>query len=435
MLQETLARLQGLDIARAIVVAGDDHRFLVAEQLREHGVDADILLEPEGKNTAPAIALAAYQVLAHRGLEDAVLLVLAADHVIGDADAFRKAVNQAKELAAAGSMVTFGIEPLEPATGYGYIRKGEPDPASGSFRVAEFVEKPDLEVARSYVQSGDYLWNSGMFMFRVDVYLRELNNLRPDIAEPCRRAVELRRMDLDFIRVDQEAFSASGSESVDYAVMEKTTSAMAVPLNAQWNDVGSWSSLWDVSEKDGHGNVFKSRVIQRDSKECLVHGDDRLVVLLGLEKMIVVDTKDALLVAASDRAQDIKDVVAQLQRDGTGEDQLHRMVYRPWGNYDSVDSGERYQVKRITVKPGAKLSLQKHQHRAEHWIIVAGRAQVTRDQEVFMLEENESTFIPQGAIHSLENPGKQPLEVIEVQSGSYLGEDDIIRYEDRYGRS
>ena len=441
MLQDTLLRLKGLDILKPIIVAGDDHRFLVAEQLREIGLEADILLEPEGKNTAPAIALAANW--AAKNNPEAQLLVLAADHVIQNVDAFQKAVKQASQIANNGMLVTFGIVPTEPHTGYGYIKKGEAGALDNEYKVDSFVEKPDAETAQTYLDSGDYLWNSGMFLFGAQNYLDELNTHAPNIAGPCAKSVEGAQTDLDFVRVDVEAFKQSAEDSVDYAVMEKTQNAAVIPLDAGWSDVGSWTSLWDIADKDADGNhASNCQAILEDTHNCMVMGElssssgetGRMITTLGVEDLVIVDTKDALLVANKNSIQDVKKIVAAVKKADGKHDEFHRVVYRPWGHYDSIDNGERHQVKRITVKPGEKLSVQMHHHRAEHWVVVAGTAVVTRDEETLTLSENESVYLPIGCVHALENRGKIPLELIEVQSGSYLGEDDIVRFEDRYGR-
>ena len=435
MLQETLVRLQGMEIGKPIIVAGDEHRFLVAEQLRELGVEADIILEPEGKNTAPAIALAANHVI-QRGDNDPQLLVLAADHVMQNVQAFQQAVVRAKEIASSGKLVTFGVVPTEPHTGYGYIKKGGEGSKEDEYQVASFVEKPDAETAAKYFSSGNYLWNSGMFLFGAETFLSELEKYAPGISQPCMQAVKQAHIDLDFLRISAEAFSASEEDSIDYAVMEKTDKASVIPLDAGWSDVGSWSSLWDISEKDAKGNVVKNcDALIEQAKDCLVVGDERLISTLGVEDLVIVDTKDALLVANKHAVQGVKKIVNTVKSSGSGKHEFHRVVYRPWGNYDSIDSGARYQVKRITVKPGEKLSVQMHHHRAEHWVVVSGTAKVQRDDEIITLAENESVYLPIGCIHALENPGKISLELIEVQVGSYLGEDDIVRFEDRYGRT
>jgi mannose-1-phosphate guanylyltransferase/mannose-6-phosphate isomerase len=435
MLQQTLLRLEGLaDLAPPVVVCNEEHRFLVAEQLRKIDVKpAAILLEPAGRNTAPAVAIAAASVLEHEDLGgDPVLLVLPADHVVRDAAAFRKAVAEGAKLAADGRLVTFGVLPDRPETGYGYIRAAEKGTASA---VAEFVEKPDAKTAGSYVASGDYYWNSGMFMFRAGRYIDELRANRADIVSACVQALALAKADLDFVRVDREAFEACPSDSIDYAVMEPTKDAWVVPLDAGWSDVGSWTSLHDASDHDAQGNVLVGDAVVEDTKNCYVYAGDRLVAAVGLEDCVVVETKDAVLVAPRSRGQDVKRLVDRMKAEGRNETALHREVFRPWGSYDSIDYGDRFQVKRITVNPGAQLSLQMHHHRAEHWIVVQGTARVTRGEEVFLLGENQSTYIPMGTVHRLENPGKVPLHLIEVQSGTYLGEDDIVRYEDTYGRS
>ena len=439
LFQATVARLRPITNRPPVVVTNQDHRFLVAEQLRTLGVnDASLLLEPVGRNTAPAIAAAALHVLTRdEGGEPPLLLVLPSDHDIRDGDAFRGAVQAAAEAAAKGRLLTFGIRPHRPETGYGYIRAGEtplPDGGGTVYPVAEFVEKPDAATARRYLDSGDYYWNSGMFLFRADRYLAALEEFAPDILRACRRAVAEGRADLDFFRLDAEAFAACPSDSIDYAVMERTREAGVVPLDAGWSDVGAWSSLWELAECDEHGNARRGDVLCEDTRDCYVHAEHRLVATLGVKDLIVVETPDAVLVADKHASQDVKRIVTRLRADGRHEHMDHRKVYRPWGKFDSIDRGERFQVKRITVKPGASLSLQKHHHRAEHWIVVSGTAEVTCDDEVRIVAENESTFIPLGARHRLRNPGKIPLEIIEIQSGSYLGEDDIVRYEDHYGR-
>ena len=427
MLQSTMKRIQGLDISSSVTICNEDHRFFVAEQLREIDKLDSVILEPIGRNTAPAIALAA--LLAD---DDPLLLVLAADHAIKDEVAFTSAVNNAVPLAESGKLVTFGIVPNEPHSGYGYIKKGKPQ-ATG-YMVDKFVEKPSLEKAKVYLDSGDYFWNSGMFLFKASRYLEELKKFRPDIYEACHASIKNTETDLDFLRVTKEKFIECPSESIDYAVMEKTADAVVVPMDAGWSDIGSWSSLWSVSDKDENGNAFEGDVIIHKSEGCYIRSSDRLVAAVGVEDLVIVDTKDALMVAHKDAVQDAKIIAQKLKADGRSEWELHREVYRPWGKYDSVDCGAGYQVKRITVKPGAKLSLQMHHHRSEHWIVVSGCAKVTNGDKDFLLSKNESTYIPLGVIHALENPGKVNLELIEVQSGSYLGEDDIVRFEDRYGR-
>src|SRR5918995_868332 len=433
MLQETALRLSGLQASGPLVVCNEAHRFLVAEQLRQLEIEPhSILLEPFGRNTAPAIALAALAAIARSPGDDPVLLVLPADHVIRDVAAFQKAVQAALPAAQQGRLVTFGIVPREPETGYGYIQRGAPDGAS--YRIARFVEKPSLERARKFLAAGDHYWNSGMFMFRASRYLEELKRLAPAIEQACRAALEAAKADLDFTRVDADAFEPCPSDSIDYAVMEKTADAVVVPLDAGWSDVGSWSSLHEASAADEHGNVARGDVLVEDSQGSYLYSQSRLVAAVGLKDHVVVETKDAVLVAPKNRVQDVKKLVARLKELGRYEHSLHREVFRPWGSYDSIASGPRFQVKTLHVKPGASMSLQMHHHRAEHWIVVSGTARITRGDEVSLLEENQSTYIPIGTRHRIENPGKIPLHMIEVQSGSYLGEDDIVRFEDRYGR-
>ncbi|WP_218418602.1 mannose-1-phosphate guanylyltransferase/mannose-6-phosphate isomerase [Alteromonas lipotrueae] len=431
MLQDTVTRLQGTKAEAPIFICNESHRFLVAEQLRQKNVKhSGILLEPVGRNTAPAIALAAL----HATLdgEDPTLLILAADHLIQNEKAFHLAIQNAQQLADAGKLVTFGIEPDSPHTGYGYIKAGLED--LGGYRVEEFVEKPTREIAERYVATGKYYWNSGMFMFKASRYIEELEKYNPDILDVCRRAIDTETHDLDFIRVDSEIFSQCKDDSIDYAVMEKTDAAAMVSLNAGWSDVGSWTSLWEASNKDEKGNASVGDTIIENTTNSYINAEQRLVAVIGLDDVIVVETKDAVMVAHKDDAQSIKNVVNKLKAEKRPEYQFHREVYRPWGSYDSIDSGSRFQVKRITVKPGEKLSVQMHHHRAEHWIVVSGTANVTIDDKTTLVAENESVYIPIGSVHALENPGKIPLELIEVQSGAYLGEDDIVRFSDRYGR-
>ena len=427
MLQSTVKRLHGLDISASVTICHEDHRFLVAEQLREVDKLGSIILEPIGKNTAPAVALAALTTI-----DDSLLLVLAADHIIQDERAFTETVNRALPLAEAGKLVTFGIVPKEAHTGYGYIKKGRQQ--GGGFIVDEFVEKPSSQVAHACVESGNYLWNSGMFLFKASRYLEELNKFRPDIYAACVGATRELESDLDFLRVSKEVFSKCPSESIDYAVMEKTADAVLVPMDAGWSDIGSWSALWDVSEKNKDGNSAEGDVLFHRSRNCYVRSDDKLVSVIGARDLVVVDTKDALMVAHRDAVQDAKIISQQLKADERSEWEFHREVHRPWGKYDSIDNGDGYQVKRITVNPGAKLSVQLHHHRAEHWIVVSGTAKVTNGDKTFLLYENESTYIPVGVVHALENTEQVKLELIEVQSGTYLGEDDIVRFEDTYGR-
>lgn len=429
MLQATWERVAPLAGAAPLVVANEAHRFLVAEQLRQLDCQpAAILLEPVGRNTAPAIAVAALQASAEG--TDPLLLVLPSDHVIADPAAFRAAVTAAAPAAEQGRLITFGIVPTGPEIGYGYIKAA---PGQGVRSVERFVEKPDRATAEGYVASGEYFWNSGMFLFLASRFLAELERLQPAMLAACRAAWSASQRDTDFLRLDKAAFAACPADSIDYAVMEKTEHAAVLPIDVGWNDVGSWSALWDVAERDADGNAHHGDVIAVDSRNTYAYGR-RLIGLVGLEDIVVVETDDAVLVAHKDRVQGVKDIVARLKQDGRSEATWHRKVYRPWGSYDGIDMGERFQVKRITVKPGAALSLQMHHHRAEHWVVVSGTARVTRGEEVFLLGENESTYIPLGVKHRLENPGQVPLELIEVQSGSYLGEDDIVRFEDVYGR-
>ncbi|MGG2099239.1 mannose-1-phosphate guanylyltransferase/mannose-6-phosphate isomerase [Stenotrophomonas sp. NRRL B-14846] len=430
MLQATWKRVAPIAARGPLVIANEEHRFVAAEQLQQVGAEpAAIILEPVGRNTAPAIAVAALE--ATREGADALLLVLPSDHVITNETAFRSAVQAAAAAAEAGKLVTFGIVPTGPETGYGYIKAAD---GQGLRAVERFVEKPDLDTATGYVSSGQYYWNSGMFLFKASRYLQELERFQPAMLAGSRQAWQQARRDADFTRLDKDAFTAVPSDSIDYAVMEKTADAVVIPLDAGWNDVGSWTALRDVSQQDGDGNAHQGDVIAIDCRNTYAYAQ-RLVALVGLDDVVVVETDDAVLVGKADRMQDVKTVVAQLKAEGRSEATWHRKVYRPWGAYDSIDNGERFQVKRITVKPGGTLSLQMHHHRAEHWIVVSGTAEVTRGDEVILLSENQSTYIPLGVTHRLRNPGKLPLELIEVQSGSYLGEDDIVRFEDTYGRS
>lgn len=432
LLQETVIRLKGLTESTPIVISNESHRFLVAEQLLQiNALSGNIILEPTGRNTAPAIALAALQSL--RNSEDPLLLVLAADHSMLDVQSFQSAVRLAMTHAEAGALVSFGITATKAETGYGYIRRGE-QVAPGMWKVAKFVEKPDKPTAESYLASGDYCWNSGLFMFRASRYIEELELHRPDVLMACREAFSYYSADVDFIRVGEAAFCACPDVSIDYAVMEHTSSAVMLPMDIGWSDVGSFSALWDVLPHDERGNVSRGDVMLEDCNNSLILADSALVAAIGLRDTIVVQTKDSVLVASKNCDQEVKRIVNRLKAEARTEHQLHREVYRPWGKYDSVDMGARYQVKRITVKPGAKLSVQMHHHRAEHWIIVSGTALVTLDGVNQLLTENQSIYLPVGAVHALENPGKLPLELIEVQVGSYLGEDDIVRFDDMYGR-
>ncbi|MTI15345.1 mannose-1-phosphate guanylyltransferase/mannose-6-phosphate isomerase, partial [Sansalvadorimonas verongulae] len=427
LFQNTVQRLDGLNGVEApFVVVNGEHRFLAAEQLRQLGYSASsILLEPEGRNTAPAVALAAFQSLT--GGDDPLLLVLAADHVIQDVGVFYSAVTGSVDSAEQGSLVTFGVTPSRAETGYGYIKAGS---GEGSLPrpVGAFVEKPDHTTAESYVASGEYYWNAGMFLFRASVYLQELKTYRPDIYTACEKAAATQVSDLDFTRIDQKAFLACPSESIDYAVMENTTKAMVTPLDAGWSDIGSWAGLSDVLPADEYNNQIHGDVISLDSNNCMFRSDDKLLACIGLDNLIVVNTDDAVLIADKRRSQDIKQLVERLQQQDRKEALSHRKVFRPWGFYDTVDYGNRFQVKHLVVNPGASLSCQKHYHRAEHWVVVTGTARVTRGEETFLVAENESVFIPAGEIHQLANPGKLPLHLIEIQSGGYLGEDDITRF-------
>ena len=434
LVQNTLLRLQGLEgVADPVIICNEEHRFIIAEQLRAKGVTpAAIILEPVGRNTAPAVAVAALQVLPTD--PDAVLLVLPADHLIGDPGGFHDAVAQAAAHAEAGHLVTFGIVPTAPETGYGYIRQGRALDGSTARAIDRFVEKPDQTTAEGYLASGEYFWNSGMFVFRADAVLAELERFAPDIVGACRRSLAAARQDLDFLRLDRDAFADCPEDSVDYAVMEQTDKGVMVPLSCGWNDLGSWDSLWQAGSRDECGNVTRGDVVTCDVRNSYLHAETRLLAAVGLENHIVVETSDAVLISPRDRVQEVKKIVDKLKAENRIEAVSHKKVFRPWGHYESIGDGARYQVKRITVTPGQVLSLQKHFHRAEHWVVVQGTAVVTRDDEEIMLRENESVYLPLGSVHRLFNPGKIPLELIEVQVGSYLGEDDIVRFEDVYGR-
>ena len=467
LFQQALKRASVISDCLPLVVCNEEHRFMAAEQLRQSGQQATILLEPVGRNTAPAIALAAFQAMMDFGDVDSrlrgndkesrndkegeseapILLVLAADHVIQDTAAFQAAVQKLEPAVREGKLGTLGIVPTEPATGYGYIKAG--GETSGLFTVEQFVEKPDAETAQSYLDAQCYYWNSGMFMIRADRYLEELKRHQPEMYAACEAAMANTEQDYDFVRVDKEAFIACPGDSIDYALMEPLTAepltadpanspVVVAPLDADWSDVGSWSALWDIADKCEGGNSVlhtgNAETILKDTRNSLISTSDRLVSTLGVDDLVIVDTKDALLVAHRDKVQDVKEIVAQLKKEGRGHHEFHREVYRPWGHYDAIDRGDKYQVKRISVKPGGKLSLQMHHHRAEHWVVVSGVAEVTRGGSTFILRENESTFIPVGERHSLRNPGESDLEIIEIQSGAFLSEDDIVRYEDDYGR-
>jgi mannose-1-phosphate guanylyltransferase / mannose-6-phosphate isomerase len=435
MVQETVKRLHGLpNVGQPMIVCNNDHRFLIAEQMREIGVQPlGIYLEPVGRNTAPAAAIAALTLLKRD--PDAVMLLLPADHLISDVEAFHCAIQEGMDAVAAGHLITFGIVANAPETGYGYIQRGAALATGTAHQVARFVEKPNLENAEKFVSAGDYYWNSGMFLFNCRQFLDELQSLRPDILSACEASLAQGQHDLDFCRLDKTAFAACPSDSIDYAVMEHTQHAAVVPTDIGWNDIGAWSALWDVGDKDANGNVLRGDVYLNDVGNSLVRAESRMVAAIGVSNLLIVETADAVLVADKDRAQDVKKVVDYLKTHDRSEHEFHTRVFRPWGWYEGIDIGERFQVKRIMVKPGEKLSSQMHHHRAEHWIVVSGTARVTRDGIEELLTENQSTYIPLGTTHRLENPGRLPLHLIEVQSGSYLGEDDIVRFEDIYQRS
>ena len=437
MLQETVTRLKGLETSNPLVICNEEHRFLVAEQLRQiNQLSNNIILEPVGRNTAPAITLAALSAIDED--YDPLLLVLAADHVIENIEAFHQAVNNAIPFAEQGKLVTFGIVPTGPETGYGYIQRGTEfnNPSAPVFRVQRFVEKPDLQTALQYLETGEYYWNSGMFLFRAKRFLEEMATYRPDILDACLKAIETAQPDeqQEFIRVDKAAFIACPDESVDYAVMEKTTEAIVVPLDAGWNDVGSWAALWEVNNKNPNGNAVTGDVFTHNAKNCYINTDEKFIAAIGVENLVIVNTKDAVLIIDKSQVQDVKKVVEFLKNQERREYRVHRESYRPWGRNDNVVNTVRYHVNRLTVKPGGKSSLQMHHHRAEHWVILSGTAKVSLDDKTYLLTENQSTFIPIGSQHMLENPGKIPLEILEIQSGAYLEDDDIIRIKDHYGR-
>ncbi|WP_049246493.1 mannose-1-phosphate guanylyltransferase/mannose-6-phosphate isomerase [Morganella morganii] len=433
MLQETLKRLDGVGVSEPVVICNEDHRFMVAEQLRQIDMlSHNIILEPVGRNTAPAITLAALNAIAQGS--DPIMLVLAADHVINDVEAFHRAIDLALPYAAAKSLVTFGIVPTGPETGYGYIQRGVCKNGSVAAPVQRFVEKPDSETAQSYIETGEYYWNSGMFMFRAKRYLEELEKFRPDILAACRAALDNTECDKNFINVDRDAFSACPDDSVDYAVMEKTHDAVVIPLDAGWSDVGSWSALWEVSKKDSAGNALTGDTFLYDSRDCYINTDEKLVAAVGVENLVIINTKDAVLVVDRSKVQDVKKIVEHLKKNKRSEYRRHREVYRPWGRCDILVAEKRFNVNRITVNSGAAFSLQMHHHRTEHWVVLSGTARVTIGDKTFLITENQSTFIPVAVIHRLENPGNIPLELIEIQSGSYLGDDDVIRIKDHYGR-
>jgi len=433
MLQETILRLEGLDnLSDPIIVCNADHRFLVAEQCQQINItNPTILLEPVGRNTAPAIVAASLQSL--KTSDNAVLLVLSADHVIQDVNAFHVAINIANEQAQDGKLVTFGIVPTDANTGYGYIKASKTN-NDGAYKVEEFVEKPDLKTAEFYLEQGNYLWNSGMFMFKATILIDELTKYSPDIVKAVNNSVDSAVRDLDFIRLDGQAFESSPSDSIDYALMEKSNNVVVVPLDAQWNDIGSWSALYDIGTKDNNGNVVKGDVIIQDATNTYINANHHMVAVIGVDNLIVIDTPDATFIATQDKAQEVKSIVESLQVNGRDEGSAHRKVYRPWGWYDSIEMGRHFQVKRLHINPGEKLSLQMHHKRAEHWVVVNGAATVTNGDQTFDLNKGESTYIPLGVTHALENNTQNPLEIIEVQSGAYLGEDDIVRFEDIYGR-
>lgn len=440
LLQQTILRLTGLEgLDLPLVICNDEHRFLVAEQLRNISITPSaILLEPVGRNTAPATAVAAMQALSCR--DNPLLLVLPADHIIRDIEAFHGAILAGIPAAEEGKLVTFGIIPDKVETGYGYIKQGEKidsysDGNPQCFKVDHFIEKPDLERARDFIKTGQYLWNSGMFLFRAASFLEELRKFAPEMVELCQKAHANSASDLDFQRLDRETFTACPADSIDYAVMEKTDKAVVVPVAPDWNDIGSWSALWDIGDKDSGNNVIQGDVLTHDTQGSYLYATHRLLTTVGVKDHVVIETADAVLVAHKDQVQDVKKIVNQLIAEKRTEANLHRQVFRPWGSYESITVSDRFQVKRIIVQPGAVLSLQKHHHRAEHWIVVRGTAKITRGEESSLLGENESTYIPLGTKHRLENPGIIPLELIEVQSGSYLGEDDIVRFTDNYGRA
>jgi len=433
MLQETILRLNGLDnLADPIIICNADHRFLVAEQCQQIDiVSPTILLEPVGRNTAPAIAAAALQSL--KVADDAVLLVLSADHVIQDVEAFHQAINIASQQAQAGKLATFGIVPTDANIGYGYI-KSSADSNDGAHKVEEFVEKPDLKTAQSYLEQGNYLWNSGMFMFKAATLIDELAIHSPEIVTSVNDAINNAEQDLDFIRLDKLAFESSPSDSIDYALMEKSDNVVVVPLDAQWNDIGAWSALHDIGTKDANGNVIKGDAIAQDTTNTYINANHHMVATIGVDNLIIVDTPDATFIATQDKAQEVKSIVESLQAKGRDEGVMHRKVFRPWGWYDSIESDKHFQVKRLHVNPGAKLSLQMHHKRAEHWVVIRGTATAINGEDVLTLTEGDSTYIPIGTTHGLENKTNEQLEIIEVQSGTYLGEDDIVRFEDVYGR-
>lgn len=436
MLQETITRLKGLSTLSPLIICNEQHRFLAAEQLRQIGqLSNNIILEPMGRNTAPAIALAALSAI-NNG-DDPLLLVLAADHVIDNVEAFHFAISSAVHYAESGKLVTFGIVPTGIETGYGYIQRGSQTHDAQAYKVHRFVEKPNYETAKQYLATGEYYWNSGMFLFKAKRYLEELSKFRPDILEACRGAIGELRYDTtqDFIRIDRDIFSQCADESIDYAVMEKTDDAVVIPLDAGWNDVGSWSALWEVNKQDENNNVLTGDVFSHNTSNCYINTEDTFVAAIGVDNLVIINTKDAVLVINKSEVQDVKKVVEYLKNNNRREYRIHRESYRPWGRHDKIVESQRYHVNRVTVKPGGKFSLQKHLHRAEHWIVLSGTAEVTLEDKRYLLTENQSTFIPAGKIHMLENPGKISLELLEISSGSYLGKDDILRLKDHYGNN
>ncbi|EPZ5923167.1 mannose-1-phosphate guanylyltransferase/mannose-6-phosphate isomerase [Escherichia coli] len=436
MLQTTITRLDGIECENPIVICNEDHRFIVAEQLRQIGkLTKNIILEPKGRNTAPAIALAAFIAQKNNPNDDPLLLVLAADHSINNEKAFRESIIKAMPYATSGKLVTFGIIPDTANTGYGYIKRSssaDPNKEFPAYNVAEFVEKPDVKTAQEYISSGNYYWNSGMFLFRASKYLDELRKFRPDIYHSCECATATANIDMDFVRINEAEFINCPEESIDYAVMEKTKDAVVLPIDIGWNDVGSWSSLWDISQKDCHGNVCHGDVLNHDGENSFIYSESSLVATVGVSNLVIVQTKDAVLVADRDKVQNVKNIVDDLKKRKRAEYYMHRAVFRPWGKFDAIDQGDRYRVKKIIVKPGEGLDLRMHHHRAEHWIVVSGTAKVSLGSKVKLLVSNESIYIPQGAKYSLENPGVIPLHLIEVSSGDYLESDDIVRFTDRY---
>ncbi|WP_163649717.1 mannose-1-phosphate guanylyltransferase/mannose-6-phosphate isomerase [Modicisalibacter sp. 'Wilcox'] len=436
MLQATARRAQGEEFTAPLLVCNEEHRFIVAEQLRQAAIQpSDIILEPAARNTAPAVAVAAARISQYN--PEALMLVMPSDHVILDEPSFHDAVQVAARAADEGALVTFGVTPDAPETGYGYIQRGEAwaGNAPGVYRVTRFVEKPDRDTAQAYLEAGDYAWNSGIFLFSAATYLEAMARYQPEMLASVNAALDNSQQDMTFCRLDADAFAASPADSIDYAIMERTDKAAVVPVDMGWSDLGAWSALWEIEAKDENGNVTRGDVLLHETRNSYVHADHAMVATTGVEDLIIVATDDAVVVANRHQAQDVKKLVEQLKREGRDEHNLHTVVHRPWGCYRGIDLGDRHQVKRITVKPGEKLSLQMHYHRAEHWIVASGTARVTIGENSFLLRENESTFIPMGEVHRLENPGKVPLDIIEVQSGSYLGEDDIVRFEDGYGRA